>query len=102
VLRFQLSYTNRRVLARHLLLGCGMRSVDTISSWSSRGMGGKITSGSAHPPGAPLTPPSTHPAPFRRGRPAWLDRLLQHSDYFYLAGVIAVVLLAAYILIFDV
>jgi hypothetical protein len=30
-----------------------------------------------------------------------LERVREHSDYFYLAGVVAVVLLAAYILIFD-
>lgn len=64
-------------------------------------MGGKVTSGSATPPGASLTPPSTRPAPFRRRRLAWLERVREHSDYFYLAGVVAVVLLAAYILIFD-
>ena len=65
-------------------------------------MGGKITSGSAYPPGASLTPPSTHPAPsWRRRRPAWLERVMQHSDYFYLAGVIVVILLSAYILLFD-
>jgi hypothetical protein len=64
-------------------------------------MGGKINSGSVPPPGAPLTPPSTHPAPFRRRPSAWLERIMQHSDYFYVAGVVAVILLAAYILLFD-
>jgi hypothetical protein len=34
-------------------------------------------------------------------RPAWLEKIMQHSDYFYVAGVVAVILLAAYILIFD-
>lgn len=77
-----------------------MRSVDTRYSWVPRGIGGKATSESAPPHGAPLTRKSTNPAPLWRNSD-WLERIVQRSDYLYLAGVIAVILLAACILFFD-
>lgn len=64
-------------------------------------MGGKIPSGSARPPGAPLGPRSTHPASFWRDRRALWEKAKEHGDYFYAAGVVIILLLAAYILIFD-
>jgi len=87
-------------LARSLLVISDMRSVDTRHSWSSSGIGGKITSESAPPHGAPLAPQSTDPTPLWRSSD-WLERVMQRSDYFYLAGVVAVILLSACILIFD-
>jgi hypothetical protein len=88
-------------LARRLLSLFGMRSVDTSTSWSARGMGGKIPSGSAHPPGAPLSPPGTHPASPWRNWHYWIEKAREHGDYFYVAGVVLIFLLAAYILMFD-
>lgn len=77
-------------------------------SLSSSGMGGKETSGSAYsPPRAPRPPraPILHPLSLAGWTdPAWIDRLgrwLRTSpvvDWFYLVGVVAVLVLAGYIL----
>lgn len=64
-------------------------------------MGGKLPSGGSPPRSAPLTPRSTHPAPFWRNGRAWLEKAREHSDYFYVVGVVIIFLLAVYILISD-
>jgi hypothetical protein len=51
-------------MARRLLWDAGvMWLMHTTSSWSSRGMGGKVLSGHASSPRVPLVPPSARPAP---------------------------------------
>jgi len=77
-------------------------------SLSSSGMGGKETSGSAYsPPRAPRPPRAPIPRPlFLAGwtDPDWVPRLghwVRTSpavDWLYLVGVVAVVVLAGYIL----
>ena len=41
---------------------------------------------------------STYPS---TSRPTWLETLKQNIDYLYLAGIILVLLLSAYILVFE-
>ena len=78
-------------------------------SLSSSGMGGKETSGSAYsPPRAPRPPRAPIPRPLSSlavwSDPRWVDRFghwLRTSpvvDWFYLVGVVAMVVLAGYIL----
>ncbi len=75
-----------------------MRLVDQVQVWSSRGMGGKATSGNLSSPTVPLAPSSAHPA----SSSSRLDPMrVQLTDYLYLVGLVAVVVLAAYILVFG-